>query len=125
MNKISLPLSHGSLDSVGASLSILCAIHCIAIPLLIAVLPLWGVGLLPGEGVGRGFLVCGIIFATGSLCWGFRLHRRWRGIFALTAGATMILAGQFHDEREVRTAFQPRWCCIPDGCASYQQAFVS
>jgi hypothetical protein len=47
-----------------------------------------------GEEFERGLLLCSMILAAGSLCWGFRLHRRWRGLFALAAGTAMILAGR-------------------------------
>ena len=94
MNKISLLFSPGSLDSVGASLSMLCAIHCIALPLLITLLPLLGLEFLLGASLERIFILCSIIFATGNLCWGFRLHRRLRGLFALTTGIALIFAGR-------------------------------
>ena len=93
VNKVSLPFPRSSIDSVGASLSMACAIHCMAVPFLIAILPFWGMGFLVAEGFGQGIVFCSVFLATGSLCWGFKLHRKWGGMVALVSGAIMIFAG--------------------------------
>lgn len=104
MNRVFLSLSLNSVDSVGASVSILCAIHCIAMPFLIALLPLSGIGLV-AQGIGERIVFVSILLAAGSLCWGFRLHRKRRTILALAGGAGMILAGSFLVLDAYETAF--------------------
>jgi hypothetical protein len=64
-----------------------------------------GHGVFLEESFGRRTMVYSVIFATGSLCCGFQLHPRWRGIFALTAGATMILARQRMSNERYELAF--------------------
>jgi hypothetical protein len=73
------------LDSLGAAVSVACAIQCAALPLLISVLPFSLLAsilsfipsvLLPRSGLDRIALVSAISLAVCSFSWGFRLHRR-------------------------------------------------
>jgi hypothetical protein len=41
------------------------------------------------------FIAASVALATGSLCWGFRRHRRWRVLIVLGAALTMIAVGRF------------------------------
>ena len=59
------------------------------------VLPLAGVGVLLGAWLEVLFIVASVALATGSLCWGFRRHRRWRVFIVLGAALTMIVVGRF------------------------------
>ena len=63
------------LDRVGALGSLLCAIHCALLPLVIAVLPSLGVAAWLGSSFEEAF----VLFATGlglfSMIWGYRRHR--------------------------------------------------
>jgi hypothetical protein len=65
-------------DRAGTWLSLLCAVHCMASPLVVTILPLAGLSFLVQE-VTEGFLLAAsAALAAASLCWGFRLHRRAR-----------------------------------------------
>jgi MerC mercury resistance protein len=88
------PLS-ARLDLVGTCVSLVCALHCLTLPLLVTVLPLAGVGVLLGGPLEVLFITASIALATGSLCWGFRQHRRWRVFVVLGAALTMIVVGRF------------------------------
>jgi hypothetical protein len=81
------------LDRLGAFGSLLCAVHCAAIPLVIALAPSLGVaGWLGGT-----FELVFVIFATGlglfSVAWGYRRHGAVRALGLLLPGlATLWLA---------------------------------
>ncbi len=89
------------LDRLGAFGSLVCAVHCAAIPLVIALAPSLGIaGWLGGT-----FEVVFVIFATGlglfSVVWGYRRHGAVRALGLLLPGlATLWLAisyGPLHE----------------------------
>jgi hypothetical protein len=81
-------------DSLGAGVSITCAIQCVLFPLLIGVLPLIGLGFLAQDGVETGFLAASIVLALGSFSWGFRQHRRRYIFLFLIGGLAPIFIGR-------------------------------
>jgi hypothetical protein len=82
------------IDSMGAWISLGCALHCAAIPLLFSFLPLLGLGFLVDDAFETLLLTFSVALAFGSLCWGYRLHRRWSGFLILTSGLSLILVGR-------------------------------
>jgi hypothetical protein len=83
------------LNDVGFCISLGCAVQCLAIPLLITMLPLAGLGLLLEGPVEMGFIGASVLLAMVSLCWGVRVHRRW-GVFPILGAAVgLILAGRW------------------------------
>jgi hypothetical protein len=95
MNQTPASASSARIDLVGTCVSLVCAVHCLAVPLLATVLPLAGAGVLLGGSLEILFIVASVILATGSLCWGFRRHGRWRVFVVLGAALTMIAVGRF------------------------------
>ena len=83
-------LNHSAVDNIGACLSFACAIHCMAVPLLITVLPLVGLGFILGESAELVMVVAAGGLAAGSLTWGYRHHRNWR-VFLILGGALMLI----------------------------------
>lgn len=81
-------------DPAGICLSSLCALHCLAGPLLVTALPLAGFGFLVDERTELLFLLASLTLAAGSLAWGFHLHRQQRALLTLGAAAAMIAAGR-------------------------------
>jgi hypothetical protein len=92
--RISVEASQSWVDSLGASVSIACAIQCTLFPLLISVLPLVGLGFLTGDGIEKVFLVTSIILAVGSFSWGFRHHKNVYIFLFLIGGLLLILTGR-------------------------------
>ncbi len=82
--------NHELADTTGACLSVACAIHCLAMPLLVAVLPLIGLGFLATERAELVFISGAIALAIGSLAWGIRHHRRWRALLILIVALAFI-----------------------------------
>ena len=83
---------HRKIDSLGASAAILCALHCMLLPLFITVLPLAGLGILGDHSVEAAFLIGTVILATLSLCWGTRVHGN-RGLLIYLAIAVLCFVG--------------------------------
>ena len=85
-------------DQLGAGLSVACALHCMFSPVLVAVLPMLGLGFLVDEMAEVVLLSLAVILAVGSLCWGFRLHKSIRVFFPLGAAVLLIAAGRLFAE---------------------------
>ena len=77
-------------DTTGACLSVACAVHCLAMPLLVAVLPLIGLGFFATERAELVLISGAIGLAIGSLAWGVRNHRSWRAFLILIVALTFI-----------------------------------
>lgn len=73
------------LDRIGATLSAICAIHCLLLPLVVGVLPMLGVAtvLEPAE---VWLTIVAILIAVLSALWSYHKHRELR-IVALFFGA--------------------------------------
>lgn len=81
-------------DTTGACLSFACAIHCLAMPLLIAVLPLIGLSFLVTERAELMLVIGAIGLAIGSVAWGIRHHRNWRAFLILVVALVFILTAR-------------------------------
>lgn len=81
------------LDRLGAAGSLLCAVHCALLPILIATLPSLGVA----GWFDDGFELVFVMFATGlglfSVVWGYRRHRAVRALSLLIPGLLVLWAG--------------------------------
>ena len=82
------------MDTTGACFSFACAVHCLATPLLVAVLPLIGLGFLVGERAEWVLISAAIALAIGSLAWGVRHHRSWRALLILIVAVAFIATGR-------------------------------
>lgn len=76
-------------DNIGAFLSFSCAIHCMAMPFLVTILPLLGLGFLASESAEL-IIIGAVALALGSVVWGVRHHRRWRAFLILVVAVAFI-----------------------------------
>lgn len=76
-------------DRFGACVSLVCAVHCMALPFVITTLPLLGIGFLAHHWFEIAMLVFSVTLACASLCWGSRIHGQ-RRILLLPALALML-----------------------------------
>lgn len=93
-----------TVDRLGGSLSFACAIHCALQPLLLVVLPLFGLGFLLGERVETVFLICSVLLASWALFSGMRMHGNWRVFLPLTLGVFLIVASRVFESAEMPLA---------------------
>lgn len=81
------------LDRLGATGSLLCAIHCALLPLLIAVLPTLGIAAWLDDGFERGFVAFATLLGLFTLIWGYRRHRAVRALWLLLPGLAALWLG--------------------------------
>mgnify|MGYP001216167990 CR=1 FL=1 len=81
------------LDKVGASASLLCVAHCLAMPLVITVLPFVGLTFFASEPFEIMAILFSLSMATLSLCWGTRIHGEWRTLLFVLAGVVFFTLG--------------------------------
>lgn len=81
------------LDRLGAGGSLLCAIHCALLPLLIALLPSLGVAVWLGNRFERGFVVFATLLGLFTIVWGYRRHRAVRALWLLLPGLSALWLG--------------------------------
>ena len=98
-------LNHAVVDNVGACLSFACAIHCMAAPLLMTVLPLVGLGFILSESAEMALVVGAVSVAIGSLAWGYRHHRKWRVFLMLGSALILIFIARFHASEGTEVIF--------------------
>src|SRR5260221_14716648 len=85
----------GYLDWTGAATSGLCALHCALLPVVAAVLPMVGLGLLVEERTEVALIGASAALGTISLSLGFRRHRSGRALIVLAIGLGMLALGRF------------------------------
>ena len=82
--------SNAITDWLGILASVACAIHCAAMPFVIAFLPMLGLSFLADEAFHKVMVgVCSII-ALAAFVPGWRLHRRWLPVSTAVAGLSVI-----------------------------------
>jgi len=86
---------HRTIDNFGATASLLCAIHCLAMPLLLTLLPALGLSFLLNENLEKAFVLGTIALASFNSCWGYRLHKRSRVFIFIFIGSALLLLATF------------------------------
>ncbi len=81
------------LDRLGAAGSLVCALHCALVPLLLALAPSLGLSLWLGESLEEIFVVFVTVLGAFSLIWGYRRHRVFRALGMLLAGLAALWIG--------------------------------
>jgi hypothetical protein len=80
-------------DKVGSVAAMVCAVHCAVLPLILAVLPALGLGLLAVTQWELPYVAFASLLAMASLWLGFRRHRVYRALAFLVPGLVAVWAG--------------------------------
>lgn len=80
-------------DRIGAIASFLCAIHCAALPFVLALLPLLGLEFLADHRFERAFVLFACALALVSLIGGYRRHHRPLSLLLALPGLALLLLG--------------------------------
>ena len=91
---MNLPFNISRVDRLGASVSLLCAIHCAVVPFAATVLPLLGFGFLADERIEGTVFLTSIALASASVCWGIRIHGQRRILILFGAALFFMLTGK-------------------------------
>ena len=89
--------SHRFLDRIGATGSIVCAIHCALLPVLIATLPSMGIAAWLGDGFERGFVIFATLLGLFTVVWGYRHHGAVRALGLLIPGLATLWSGVLYE----------------------------
>lgn len=82
------------LDHIGMTASILCAIHCAVVPLLITSLPFFGLGFLANPWLEWGMIIFALLVGIYAISFSFlRHHRKWLPLILLISGFAIIVSG--------------------------------
>lgn len=82
-------------DRVGVVGSVLCALHCALLPLLIASLPSLGLAGFSLVDLDQAFTVFATLLGVTTLSVGFRRHRAFRAWMVLVPGLALVWLGSF------------------------------
>jgi hypothetical protein len=80
-------------DRVGATASLLCALHCAALPFVLTVLPALGLGFLADHRFERTFIALASVLALTTLIRGYRRHRMPGALSILVPGLILLWTG--------------------------------
>lgn len=81
------------IDRIGATGSIVCALHCALLPVAIAVLPSLGIAVWLGDGFEQAFVLFATLLGLFSVVWGYRRHGAIRALGLLVPGLAVLWAG--------------------------------
>ena len=84
---------HRLLDRLGATGSLLCALHCALLPVLIALLPSLGIATWMSDSFEEGFVVFATLLGLFTLIQGYRRHRAVRALGLLVPGLAALWLG--------------------------------
>lgn len=88
--------SKWNLDALGIGASLVCAVHCVLLPLVITALPLLGLEVLENEKLEYALLAFSFMVGYSALFRGYRKHHRHiKPLVLFTVGYAALLAGHF------------------------------
>lgn len=87
--------SRQTADRVGFWGAAICALHCALLPLLVALVPSLGLGLIGSADFDQSFTVFAAILGVTALAIGSRRHRAIVPWIALLPGLALLFAGSF------------------------------
>lgn len=79
-------------DSLGVIVSAICVVHCTAVPLVLGLLPAFGLSFLAEDGFHQVLAALVLVVAVAAFVPGYRLHRQ-RSVPALGALGIALLGG--------------------------------
>lgn len=79
-----------NLDKIGISASVLCAIHCAFLPVLITMLPLLGIGFLVKSWMEGLMIIVSILIAGISVGSSYKIHHKRLPLVLLMIGLALI-----------------------------------
>ena len=82
-------------DRVGFAASFLCALHCALVPLLLALVPAFGLKLGGWIDFDQAFVVFATVLGVSTLSLGWRRHRAFRAWALLVPGLLLVWLGTF------------------------------
>jgi hypothetical protein len=82
-------------DRVGATASFLCALHCAALPFVLALLPALGLSFLADHSFERWFIAFATVLALTMMIRGYRRHGAPQALYLLLPGLVLLWLGGY------------------------------
>jgi hypothetical protein len=96
-----------NLDKIGITTSVLCAIHCTLLPILIVAVPIFSISLFATELFEWVILSLSLILCLFSLCFGFQKHKSFKAFsYAGIGFSLLIIARMLHHHFESNHEFK-------------------
>ena len=120
-NRLPADAAHDALahiaDRVGATASFLCALHCAALPFVIALLPALGLSFLADHRFERIFIACASGLALAALIRGYRRHGIASPLLIVVPGLALLWIGAWIFDAEDSLALHATLvalggCCV-------------
>ena len=77
-------------DRIGMWASLVCAVHCALLPLVLALLPMLGLGALDLVDIDQAFVVFATVLGVTTLALGYRRHRAFGAWALLLPGLALV-----------------------------------
>lgn len=95
-------------DWAGITLSGLCIVHCVAVPLLFLFVPMWGREFIPAEDKTHAFLLAFILGLAGmAFVSGYRVHGQKRPVIWMAAGMSLVIYASFFAHTQLGHFWEP------------------
>ena len=85
------------MDRLGATGSLLCAIHCAVLPVVLALVPSLGIAAWFGESFEQGFALFATALGITTIALGYRRHRDVRALGLLVPGLAVLWFGVLYE----------------------------
>lgn len=89
-----LNTKNNKLDKIGICVSVLCAVHCALLPLVITLLPLIGISFLANNYFEMAIIATSLFIGYTSLRGSYRKHYNIRPLVIITQGFLVIFIGK-------------------------------
>jgi hypothetical protein len=95
INDMKPSVKSSTLDQLGMTASLACAIHCAALPFFLTTLPLWGLEFLAHTWVELSMICLSLFIGICSLISSYPKHRKLIPILVLIIGFALIATGHY------------------------------
>lgn len=89
------------LDRIGYISSILCALHCTVMPIILIAFPILSLSLFVSETFEWIFLSLSLLLGLTSLCFGYKKHKSFKAFPLLATGLILIVIGRIMHQHTV------------------------
>lgn len=94
------------MKKVGMWASIICAIHCTVMPLIVVLLPTFGVYLFINELLESVILFISLLFNLYNVCYGYKSHKSNKAVTFLALGLFLFVIGKLMHHHNAYHTFQ-------------------
>ena len=91
------------LDKLGIFSSMLCAIHCTILPIVLILFPVFSISLLTHEKFEWAMLAMSLVLGLSSLCFGYKKHKSFKALSLLAIGILLLLIGKLSHDHYVQS----------------------